>query len=246
MHKKAKLWLATGIAAVSLLGAGAYALANDYLGNNIEVEGVISNNTNASNQTQEASGSGSSGTLNSATGAAVTGEQLNGEWKIADAAKVYFSVTTSRETVNFVNEAVSGSWSLNVDDLAQAAATAAIEMSSTDSGNSQRDGHITGPEFLDAAQFPQATFKVSSFEGLPSEWTDGTAYDFQMTGSITVRGIEKEAVFASKAVYQNGQLLVSGTTTVTFADFGMQNPHNVVMETENEVGVQLELVLDKA
>ncbi|OXM14269.1 YceI family protein [Paenibacillus herberti] len=246
MHKKAKIWLATGITAVVVLGGGAYALTNDYLGNNVEVEGVISASNNAANSTQEASGSGKAGTFESATGAAVTGEQLNGEWTIADAAKVYFSVTTSRETVNFVDEAVSGSWTLNVDDLSQTKASGTIDMASIDSGNSQRDGHIQGPEFLDVAQFSQATLTASSFEGLPSEWTEGTAYDFNMTGTLTVRGVEKEAVFASKAVYENGQLKLSATTTVTFADFGMKNPHNVVLETENDVGVRLELVLDKA
>jgi hypothetical protein len=47
-------------------------------------------------------------------------------------------------------------------------------------------------------------------------------------------------------MYRNGQLLLSGTTKVTFADFGMTNPHTVVLETENELGVRLELILNKA
>ncbi len=47
-------------------------------------------------------------------------------------------------------------------------------------------------------------------------------------------------------MYQNRQILPSGTTVVTFADFGMENSHSVAIETENDLIVQLELVLDKA
>ncbi|MNC71112.1 YceI-like domain protein [compost metagenome] len=66
-----------------------------------------------------------------------------------------------------------------------------------------------------------------------------------MTGTLTVKGIEKEVTFDSQAVYSGGQLMLSGTTTVTFADFGMKNPHSIVLDTENDLEVRLELVLSK-
>jgi hypothetical protein len=39
--------------------------------------------------------------------------------------------------------------------------------------------------------------------------------------------------------------MLSGTTMVTFEDFGMANPHSIVLDTENNLEVRLELVLSK-
>ncbi|MNO05015.1 hypothetical protein D3C81_2262350 [compost metagenome] len=60
-----------------------------------------------------------------------------------------------------------------------------------------------------------------------------------------MKGVDKDVVFQSQAVYNEGKLMLSGTTKVTFSDFGLTNPHNVVLETENEFTVQLELILAK-
>ncbi|MEO3945839.1 YceI family protein [Gorillibacterium sp. CAU 1737] len=246
MKKKTKLWLLTGIVAVAVLGGGGYALMNDYVGNNVEIESVIPSGSPSASTDTAASPAASAAAPSDGAATAVTGEQLNGKWAIADSSNVYFSVTTSKETVNFVDKAVSGDWTVNVDDPSQTTATGVIDMTAIDSGNSQRDDHVKSADFFDAGQFPQATFTAGSFEGLPSEWTEGTAYDFTMKGTLNVRGTDKDVTFASKAVYQKGQLLLSGTTTVTFDDFGMKNPHSVVLSTENDVVVRLELVLDKS
>lgn len=100
MKKKGIIWTSV-IATVIVIGGGGYALMNDYLGNNVEIESVMSpsveNNANALEET----GSGEGVTA----GAAVSVDELNGAWSIASGSKVYWSVTTSKETVNFVNEA---------------------------------------------------------------------------------------------------------------------------------------------
>ena len=243
MKRKTKIWLIAGAAVVAVAVTGAFAFSDSYLGNNIDIEEVLP--AAAATATSSAAPGGSPSASPEAAGESVAGEQLNGSWSIADSSKVYFSVTTSRETVNFVDEAVSGNWTVDVDDPSKMQAEGRIDMASVDSGNGQRDGHVKGEEFFNVAEFPQATFKASSIEGLPQEWTEGQTYDFKIAGTLTVRGIEKEVEFASRSAYRDGQLLLSGTTTVTFADFGMKNPHNVVLDTENDIGVRLELVLTK-
>lgn len=237
MKKKTIVWLITGVLSAGIIGGGGYTLMNNYLGNNVEIESVIPANS--------ANGSNSEPTANAA-GEGVSPELLNGDWGITDASKVYFSVTTSKETVNFVNNAVSGQWQLDVNDLAQSTATGTIDMNAVDSSNAQRDEHIKSADYFDIAQYPNATFQASSFEGLPTNWTEGATYEFTMTGTLNVRGIDKEVAFASTAMYQDGQLLLSGSTTVTFDDFGLENPHSVVLTTENDIEVRLELVLSKS
>lgn len=237
MKKKTWVWIAAGIVVVGAVTA--FTLLNNSLGNNVEIESVIPA------QEQGTNNSGTAATDTAATGAAVTAEQLNGAWNIADTSKVYWSVTTSRETVNFVDPSVQGTWNVNLDDTAAMTGEGSIEMSALDSGNEQRDEHVKAADYLNAAEFPQATFVVSSFSELPAEWTEGTAVPVQMQGTLTVKGIDKEVTFDSQVVYSGGQLMLSGTTTVTFADFGLTNPHSIVLDTENDLEVRLELVLSK-
>ncbi|MHA7965795.1 YceI family protein [Paenibacillus sp. CAU 1782] len=253
MNKKTRNLIIAGAGAVILLGGGGYAVMSNYMGNNVEIESVIpaaspsaTTNANNSESNTSASGNNTSGNSGATEGTgALTSADLNGEWSIADTSKVYFSVTTSKETVNFENNAVSGNWTIDLDNQANMKGTGSIDLSVIDSGNSQRDGHIQSPDYFDISAYPTADFEATSFEGLPAEWTEGTVYDFTMTGNLNLRGIDKEVVFTAKALSQDGQVMLSGTTTVTFEDFGMANPHSVVLSTENDVAVQLELVLQK-
>jgi polyisoprenoid-binding protein YceI len=48
----------------------------------------------------------------------------------------------------------------------------------------ERDGHLKSPEFFDAAQFPQLTFKSTSF-------TEKSGSVFSMVGDMTIKGVTK-------------------------------------------------------
>jgi len=233
MTKKTRNWIIASAVVVVLLAVGGYTFMQSYMGNKVEIQQVI--------PTEAAAAKGQTAT----SGASVTGKELNGDWAISTGSKVYFSITTSQETVNFVDEKVTGNWKVNVDEPAQMSAEGQIDMSAIDSGTAQRDEHVKEADFFDVSKFPNATFKATSFEGLPTEWTSGATNAFKMKGTLTVKGVEKEVTFDAKGVYQDGKILLSGTTMVTFQDFGMSNPHSVVMSTENDINVQLELVLNK-
>lgn len=232
-------WSIIAVVLIAVIGVGGYLFFKSFTGNNVEINSVIPSNSAGTEATADGANS------NTSAGTTVGADTLNGAWSIADQSKVYFSVTTSQETVNFVNEKVSGSWDVHVESPESMKGAGSIDMTANDSGNSQRDNHIQQADFFDAPKFPTATFTASSFDSLPIEWTEGTAIPFKMTGILTVRGIEKEVTFDAQAMYSNNQIMLSGKTIVTFTDFGMQNPHNVVMKTENDIAVQLELVLSK-
>ncbi|WP_270166788.1 YceI family protein [Paenibacillus sp. SYP-B4298] len=240
MSNKTKKWLIAG-AAVLIIGGASYAVMNNYLGNNVEITQVISSESSAAASATSSTNSGS----DPATAVLIGTDQLNGLWSIADGSKVYFSVTTSKETVNFENAAVTGQWNVNASEASSMTGEGSIDLSQTNSGNSQRDGHIQGSDFFNVEQYPNATFTATSFDGIPGEWTEGTAYDLTMHGVLSLREADKEVTFTGKTVYEGGQLKLSGTTVVTFEDFGMENPHSVVLSTENDVRVQLELILTK-
>jgi polyisoprenoid-binding protein YceI len=60
----------------------------------------------------------------------------------------------------------------------------AVEVNSIDTGDEQRDGHLTAPDFFDAAQYPQIAFHSTS-----SDATDDGK--ITLRGEITIKGITK-------------------------------------------------------
>ncbi|WP_281883772.1 YceI family protein [Paenibacillus sp. YYML68] len=228
--KHVKLLVSASVLSVAL--AGGYLAFDSYTGNKVEIKEVISAAASAS--------------AKSSSGQQLTNEAMSGMWNVAPSSEVYFSVTTSKSTVNFVAKEVVGSWTLDAAEPAKSTAEGSIAMKSINSGNADRDDHVRAKDYFDVASFPNAVFKAKSFSGLPQSWTEGEKVSFQMVGTLSVKGIEKEVTFNSDALVENGQLKLEGKTVVTFADFGLKNPHNVLMETQNNIDVQLRLVLEKA
>jgi polyisoprenoid-binding protein YceI len=72
-----------------------------------------------------------------------------------------------------------------------------VDVSSVDSGEAQRDGHLQSPEFFDVAQFPQITFVSTGAH--PTG--DG---QIKLTGDITIKGVTKPIELAGE-IGENGQ-----------------------------------------
>ena len=60
-----------------------------------------------------------------------------------------------------------------------------VDANSVDTRNERRDGHVKSPDFLNAAQFPNLTFKSQSVRK-----TGEDAYE--VSGKITIRGVTKD------------------------------------------------------
>lgn len=63
-----------------------------------------------------------------------------------------------------------------------------VKAASIDTGNADRDKHLRGPDFFNAAEFPVLTFKSTKVEKKDDD-------DFEVTGDFTVRGVTKPATF---------------------------------------------------
>lgn len=224
--KRKNALITAGVAVALILGGGGYAAYDYFAGNHVEVKSVIA----------EASSENA--------GAAVSADEVNGLWNIDPSSEVYFSVTTSKETVNFAISQVAGSWTIDTSDISKTKGQGTVNLDLLDSGNGQRDSHIKGADYLNVAESAEATFTADSFEELPAEWTEGQAFPISMTGTLTIRGIAKEVTFNGEAVYSGGAINMESSAVVTFEDFGMKNPHTVVLDTENNVVVQLRLTLN--
>ncbi|CAM4392276.1 YceI family protein [Paenibacillus alkaliterrae] len=228
--------IATMAAIAVMLGGGLYWAVGELTGNQVEIESVIKQTP------AELNGAGAE--LLGTEGAEEMAEP-DRVWNIQPESKVYFSVTTSRETVNYQMDQVTGFWSINTRDPSQTKAEGTVDLLSMDSGNAQRDKHISEAQYMDIEQYPTANFKASSFEGLPGDWISGDVYDVKITGDLTVKGITRKVDFNGQTTYDQGALKLEANTVVTFADFGMNNPHTIVMDMENNLTIELRLILDK-
>jgi polyisoprenoid-binding protein YceI len=78
----------------------------------------------------------------------------------------------------FAGEIVTGA------DPLDSSATAAIELSSIDTGNEQRDDHLRSADFFDIANTPTMTYRSTGIR------PDGD--DFVLDGELTLRGVTRQ------------------------------------------------------
>ncbi|WP_064201673.1 YceI family protein [Brevibacillus brevis] len=218
----------TASVATLVVNIGGYMLYDYFVGNHVEIRPAAA--------VAVASSTASSTPL--------TADQLNKKWTINDQSKVYFSVTTSKETVNFEMDGITGSWDVNLSAPDQMKATASADLNKLNSGNEKRDTHIKSPDYFDTTVHPAATFEAKSFENWPSTWTEGQKASFTINGVLTVRGIAKDVKIDADAIYSQGKLQLEGTSVVTFGDFGLTSPHTIVAKTEENITITLRLALD--
>lgn len=80
---------------------------------------------------------------------------------------------------------ISGTVTWDAENPADSSIAVTIAASSVDSRNGQRDEHIQSPDFLDAKQFPNITFKSSSVKALGDD-------EFEVAGELTLHGVTKK------------------------------------------------------
>ncbi len=77
------------------------------------------------------------------------------------------------------------------DDFSDVKVKATISVSSIDTDNSERDGHLKSADFFDAAKYPNIVFESMAFTK-----TSGNEYD--IAGKLTMHGVTKDIVLKAK------------------------------------------------
>ncbi|MGI9335679.1 MAG: YceI family protein [Gammaproteobacteria bacterium] len=114
---------------------------------------------------------------------------------------------------------VKGSFSYDAGNPAASAIEVTIDTASVDSNHAKRDKHLRSEEFLDADEFPEATFKSTAFEG--------DADGGKLTGELTLHGVTLPITLEVSKIgegddpwggYRAG---FEGTARLTRADYAM-------------------------
>ncbi|MEU5845561.1 YceI family protein [Saccharopolyspora shandongensis] len=100
-------------------------------------------------------------------------------------------------------------------DPLESTVTATIDTASIDTGNADRDAHVRNADFLDAEQFPTATFRSTGVR------QDGE--DFVIDGEFTLHGVTKPVSLETElgGFTEDGLLGLSGKVVLNRTDFGV-------------------------
>jgi polyisoprenoid-binding protein YceI len=145
--------------------------------------------------------------------------------------------------------AITGILTLDENDIAGSRVEAAIDASTINTREAQRDAHLKGADFFDVEQFPTLSFRSSHVKRTGE---DGVA----VSGDLTIHGVTRQVTFqvegptaARKDPWGNTRIGVSATTRINRKDFGLT--WNTALETGGflvgeDVTVTLDLEFVKA
>jgi len=126
-------------------------------------------------------------------------------------------------------QGVTGTLTLDREDLTRSHVEVAIDTTTLDTHNTDRDNHLRSADFFDVANHPRMTFVSREVKVQP----DG---ELRVTGDLTIRGtthpvtLTAEALSAeSKDPFGNLRIGTSATAKISRKDFGMV--WNAVLET---------------
>ena len=110
-----------------------------------------------------------------------------------DHSQVTFKVKhLAISTVTGRFDLLEGSYSVDLENIANSTVDTSIVASSINTNKKKRDDHLKSAEFLDVEKYPNITFKSKEIK-------NGDGNKFQMVGDLTIHGITKEVTL--DAVY---------------------------------------------
>jgi polyisoprenoid-binding protein YceI len=143
-----------------------------------------------------------------------------------------------------ISHSVSGH--VTISGTTVRAASFSVRMATIHSDESERDVQFDG-RIMDVSAYPTGTFSLTSPIKLAPLPGDGAVRAYSATGNLTLHGHTRQVRFKVSAERTAGQLKISGSIPVTFADWDIPNPSfGSFVTTQNHGILQFLLVLGKA
>lgn len=147
-------------------------------------------------------------------------ELVAGTWQI-DAAhsEVAFTVRHLMSKVRGNFGAFEGTVTTVDSDPTSASVQVSVDMTSVNTGNEMRDGHLKSAEIFNAETNPTLTFASTAITGGPEEYT--------ITGDLTINGVTRSVDLAAEFfgvdvdAYGATRLGAEASTQITRKDFGV-------------------------
>lgn len=171
---------------------------------------------------------------------------LTGEWSVADGSFAGYRVdeVLAGEDVTVVGRTEEVTGAASIDGLTLQSAEFTVDVASIATDAPERDAYFRD-QALSAAEYPEATFRLSEPVAVPGPVADGTAA-FEATGELTLRGVTQPVTVPIEAVSDGDRIHVAGSIPITFADYGVTAPNLGFVSVEPEGFVEFQLVLERA
>lgn len=141
---------------------------------------------------------------------------------------------------------ISGEIGLSPDGRITASSLVSVNLDSLESDEARRDNFIK-QNTLETAQFPTAELKVLRTAGLAIPLPRSGEFRFTLISTVKVHGVEHDVAWSVIATRTGRELKATATTTVHFADFGMERPSvALVLSVQDDIRVSVTLRAEQA
>ncbi len=137
---------------------------------------------------------------------------IGNTWSISDDYEVRFSGSGAEGTFR----GLTGTIKFDPDQLRQSQFDVSIDATTIDTGNKTKDKHARGKSWFDVEQYPEIKFR--------SLQVTKAGDQYQMTGTLTLHGVEKEITFPFTFTENGGSGLFEGSFTVDREEYGIKGP----------------------
>jgi cytochrome b561/polyisoprenoid-binding protein YceI len=135
-------------------------------------------------------------------------------WAQSPGGRLGFTALWNGEPVN----GSFGRWSSTIlfspDALDASKVDVSIDLSSVDTGDSQRDGTLTDSDFFDTSRFATAKYRATSFKPLGGD-------RYRADGTLTLRGVSRSVPLNFTLTITGNTARARGTATIDRTRFGV-------------------------
>ncbi len=117
-----------------------------------------------------------------------------------------------------------------------------VDIATITSDESRRDSKFRG-DIMESDTYPNATFTLTEPVELGAIPAPGEQITATATGTLQLKAAEKTVTFEVQAQLIDGKIEVTGAIPVKFSDYGIDNPSNPVVTTEDNGEVEFLVVL---
>jgi polyisoprenoid-binding protein YceI len=163
---------------------------------------------------------------------ALTASEIPGTWTVAAHSVAGYRVREQLAFLTAPSDAVGrtsqiiGSATItgSATALTVTAANFTVNVQSLTSDQQMRDSHIQTLG-LQSAEFPKATFVLSSPVTLPADAASGAAIHVSLTGALSIHGTTRTETIPVQARLSGSDIEVVGSITFPWGTFNMQAPN---------------------
>jgi polyisoprenoid-binding protein YceI len=161
-------------------------------------------------------------------------------------AIINWQIDNEKSQVKFVMQAhgqeligsftgVKGDIKFDAADLANSSFNCTIDVSTINTGNDRRNGHLKGASWFDTAAYPVITYT--------SKKITATSTGYLSEGTLTAKGVSRDVAIPFTFAADNAAGAFKGSFTIQRVDYGIGK---VEAEVGNDVTINLDIPVNKA